>query len=285
MKGLQETVFGGDQLILDDKAGDDECAMGDDAEANAEFVPQQTKCRLFPGGRTTQKITRGWLEFIPKPETIESFQPGAHKQLVDLLEEALALRGFQIVKSEFAVSPDGMRLFGLLEINEVFNGVRFAIGLRNYYDKSMCSGLIAGYTVAIYDNMMFAGEFKPIWAKHAKGLDLTESVSLTVDRINRGFDSLKRSIEIKRHTTVSDDKARLLIYKAFLEEKFPISLLKEVHRNYFSQEYEGFRGRTLWSLENAFTKAFKELNPLAQFQTTVCFGRFIAPLVDSASAT
>jgi hypothetical protein len=100
-----------------------------------------------------------------------------------------------------------------------------------------------------------------------------------VDRIHRGFAPLQRAIETKRLLELADDEARLLIYQAFLEEKFPITLIKEVHRNYFQPAWEDFRERTLWSLENAFTESFKGLNPLTQYQTTARLGKFIMPLI------
>ena len=293
MNGLQETTFRNGRLVLADEATTDEFETidnddrdeGTDAETTAELLPAaESHGALLSNGRATHKITRAGLDFIPVPEATDTFQPIAHKQLVDSLDEALALRRFQITRSEFAVSPDGMRLFGLLEINAVMDGVRFAIGLRNSNDKSMRLGLVAGYRVTVCDNMMFAGEFKPLLAKHTKGLDLIEAVSLGVDRIHRGFEPLRQSILIKRLIQMADDEARVLIYQAFLEEKFPIKLIKQVHRNYFAPEWEDFRERTLWSLENAFTESFKDLNPLSQYQTTARLGRFIAPLVDASLA-
>jgi hypothetical protein len=293
MNGLRETTFRNGRLVLENEAAtneDFETRDGAGETTAAEILPAAAESHgaLLSDGCATQKITRAGLDFIPVPEATDTFQPVAHKQLVDSLDEALALRRFQITRSEFAVSPDGMRLFGLLEINAVMDGVRFAIGLRNSNDKSMRLGLVAGYRVTICDNMMFAGEFKPLLAKHTKGLDLIEAVSLGVDRIHRGFEPLRQSILVKRLIQMSDDEARCLIYQAFLEEKFPIKLIKQVHRNYFSPEWEDFRERTLWSLENAFTESFKELNPLAQYQTTARLGRFLAPFVDvppSATAT
>jgi hypothetical protein len=39
--------------------------------------------------------------------------------------------------------------------------------------------------------------------------------------------------------------------------------------------YEDFRPRTLWSLSNAFTSAFKELDPIPQFKATAKLGAFL----------
>ena len=39
--------------------------------------------------------------------------------------------------------------------------------------------------------------------------------------------------------------------------------------------YEEFRARTLWSLSNAFTSAFKELDPIPQFKATAKLSGFL----------
>jgi hypothetical protein len=40
-------------------------------------------------------------------------------------------------------------------------------------------------------------------------------------------------------------------------------------------KYEEFQPRTIWSLSNAFTSAFKELNPIPQFRATAKLGEFL----------
>ena len=48
-----------------------------------------------------------------------------------------------------------------------------------------------------------------------------------------------------------------------------------VHDLYFEPKYEEFRSRTIWSLSNAFTSAFKELDPIPQFRATAKLGEFL----------
>jgi hypothetical protein len=48
-----------------------------------------------------------------------------------------------------------------------------------------------------------------------------------------------------------------------------------VHDLYFEPKYEEFRPRMIWSLSNAFTAAFKELDPIPQFKATVKPGEFL----------
>jgi hypothetical protein len=50
---------------------------------------------------------------------------------------------------------------------------------------------------------------------------------------------------------------------------------RTVHDLYFEPKYEEFRSRTIWSLSNAFTSAFKELEPIPQFKATAQLGEFL----------
>jgi hypothetical protein len=48
-----------------------------------------------------------------------------------------------------------------------------------------------------------------------------------------------------------------------------------VHRHYFNPDLDAFKPRTLWSLSNAFTSAFKNLKPVRQFQATAKLRDFL----------
>jgi hypothetical protein len=70
----------------------------------------------------------------------------------------------------------------------------------------------------------------------------------------------------------------------FVEGKFdaPKHLAQRVHDEYINPRAEEFAPRTLWSLSNAFTSAFKELDPIPQFETTAKLASFLE-LATSAS--
>jgi hypothetical protein len=48
-----------------------------------------------------------------------------------------------------------------------------------------------------------------------------------------------------------------------------------VHDLYFEPKYEEFRPQPIWSLSNAFTSGFKELDPIPQFKATAKLAEFI----------
>jgi len=57
-----------------------------------------------------------------------------------------------------------------------------------------------------------------------------------------------------------------VIYAAFIGrwDADPKHLAKVVHQHYFAPAYPEFEPRTMWSLQNAFTSAFKNLDPIPQ---------------------
>ncbi len=69
-----------------------------------------------------------------------------------------------------------------------------------------------------------------------------------------------------------------MIYRAFMERRFPLKLIKTVHHEFFvAPSHDEFKARTVWSLENAFTTAFKELKPVRQYEAAAKLGKFLAP--------
>lgn len=221
------------------------------------------------------RIERADLYQLELPEATDTFQPIAHSKLIEAVEESLTYRNLSIVREEYAVSKDGMKMFALLEINSGMQGIGFAIGLRNANNKSMRLGMVAGYRVFICDNMALSGEFKPMLAKHTKNFDLIESVSIGVDRVQRNFLPLKQQIGVMKNITLKTNEAKQFIYDSFTEHKLPVSLFKEVHNNYFDSPIPEFRDFNVWALTNAYTSAFKKLQPISQFEQSAKVGKLI----------
>jgi len=226
------------------------------------------------------KIGRTELAKIPVPEATSTHIPIPHHEIIEALAETLSFRHIGAVNEEYAVSFDGMKMFGVLDLETQMDGCRFSIGIRNSHDKSLRLGLTVGIRVFVCSNMAFSGEFTPVLAKHSKSFNLIDTLAVGVDRIQRNFEPMQRQVESWRRTRISDDQAKLVLYTAFVEGKLnaPRSLLPEVHRQYFEPEYPEFAARTMWSLSNAFTSAFKRLDPIPQFKATAKLGEFLTQL-------
>jgi hypothetical protein len=119
--------------------------------------------------------------------------------------------------------------------------------------------------------------FTPVLAKHTKHLSLVDILSVGVDRTQRNFEPMRKQVEAWKITRLSDDTAKLVIYRAFVEGELdvPKQLARRVHDQYFDPRVEEFALRTMWSLLNAFTSAFKELEAIPQFRATAKLGAFL----------
>ena len=223
------------------------------------------------------KVDREFLKTLPVPEATRTHQPIPHIHIVEALLETLRFRHITVVADKYAVTSDGMRCFGLLQLEYGFEGVQFAIGFRNSNDKSLRLAMTVGYRVLVCDNLAFKGDFTPVLAKHSKSLNLVDVVSVGVDKIQRNFEPLKTQIRDWHDYILDDRSVKEIIYDAFLDSKLdlPRTLLPAIHGFYFEPKAEEFLPRTLWSLSNAFTSAFKALKPVKQFQVTAKLGDFL----------
>ena len=112
--------------------------------------------------------------------------------------------------------------------------------------------------------------FTPVLAKHSKSFSLIDCVSVGVDRMQGNFEPMRKQVGAWQKSELSDVTAKVVIHEAFVEGELevPKHLACTVHDLYFEPKYEAFRSRTIWSLSNAFTSAFKQLEPIPQFKAT-----------------
>ena len=223
------------------------------------------------------KLTREQIALVPTPASTATHRPIPHGEVISALIETLGFRHIAVVKDEYAVSRDGMKMFGVLDLDSGMHGCRFSIGIRNSHDKTMRLAMTVGYRVFVCENMAFRGDFMPVLAKHSKHFSLTSALSIGVDEMQRSFDATRMQVETWKQSQLSDVSAKLVIYRAFIESdlEVPKHLARPVHDLYFNPQHEEFAPRTLWSLSNAFTSAFKELEPIPQFRATAKLGGFL----------
>ncbi|MCI0620844.1 MAG: hypothetical protein L0387_04095 [Acidobacteria bacterium] len=114
-------------------------------------------------------------------------------------------------------------------------------------------------------------------AKHTKNVSLVDILAVGVDRMQRNFEPMRKQVEAWKGTRLPDETAKLVIYRAFVEDELdvPKHLARRVHEQYFNPHVPEFAPRTLWSLSNAFTGAFKDLDPIPQFKATARLASFL----------
>ena len=73
----------------------------------------ETSTLIGYGGRT---IGREELVLVPTPPATATHRPVPHHEIVEALIETLGFRHIGVVHDEYAVSPDGMKAFGVLDL-------------------------------------------------------------------------------------------------------------------------------------------------------------------------
>ena len=114
-------------------------------------------------------------------------------------------------------------------------------------------------------------------SRNTRSRSLIDCISVGVDRTQRNFEPMRKQVEAWQRSELTDVTANVVIDEAFVEGKLeaPKHLARTVHDLYFEPRYEEFRPRTIWSLSNAFTSAFKELDAIPQFKATAKLGEFL----------
>lgn len=227
-----------------------------------------------------ERIGRQDLLALPTPEGTETHKPIAHSRVVAGIIEALAFRKIDVVRDEYGVTTDGMRMFGFLELNIERDGIRLGIACRNANDKAFALGLVAGWRTFICDNLAMRGDFFAISRKHSKTLEaeLQDVLAVGVDRVQRQFEPMLAQVDAWKNHSLADSQAKELIYDAFVRERIdaPKHLMRSVDDLYFNPKYDEFKPRNVYSLQNAFTSAFKDLDPIPMYRATTSAGEYFA---------
>lgn len=225
-----------------------------------------------------RRIGRQDLPVLPVPEPTETHRPIAHHLIVQALIESLGYRRFEVQADEYVVNKDANRMFGVLEINEESSGVRFAIACRNSHDRSFSLGLTVGYRVFCCSNLAFHGDFTPVTRKHTRNFDHVEVIEAAVGKMQRFFEPMKRQINAWQGHELPDVRAKEIMFDAFIARGLdaPQHLGKLVAQHYFEPTMDEFKARNMWSCSNAFTSAFKELDPIPQMRATASLAPFLA---------
>jgi hypothetical protein len=242
---------------------------------NVEMVTHDRPIAGLISHSGTELVGRQELLGLVTPQGTETHKPIPHATLVESVIEALSFRRLNVVQDQYAVSPDGLRMFGVLAIEE--NGVRVSLGLRNSHDKFSRDRNDGRLPRLCLRNLAFHGDFQALSRKHSKNLVLNDVLAVAVDRMQRNFAPMLVQVNAWKMHELPDAAAKLIIYRAFIEEalEVPKHLADDVHRHYFEPEHEEFRLRTMWSLSNAFTSAFKDLDPLPRFRATAKLAQFL----------
>src|SRR2546425_11032855 len=177
------------------------------------------------------------LKGIPPPPATDTWKPIPHYDLVQAIDRQLAVRDLRIIKEQFAVQQEGLRLFGVLELEvpelEPSEAFGFAMGIRTANDRSEALSIVVGAKVFVCDNLMLSGDLIVMRRKHTPGFDLNADISRAIDGYRDHLTVFHRQVGDLMARPVSDAEAKVTIFEAFAREIVPVRIFRPVAETYF----------------------------------------------------
>lgn len=226
------------------------------APAQAEF-PRRCDLLLHCGANA---VDRRDVRKIRAPEPTDTWFPLDHMHVLDEVETQIRDSGLNIVNQAHALSHEGNRYFGLIQVHKEFKhpDYSYVVGVRNSHDKTFPAGMVAGSQVFVCDNLAFSGEIK-FGRKHTRFIerDLPLLVSDAIGRLNEEWISMDFRIEAYKNKRISELKAHDIAVKSVDSQIMPVTALPRLLQEWRVPTYTDFKDRTIWSLFNAFTEVLK----------------------------
>lgn len=225
------------------------------------------------------RVERDAVYNVKTPEPTDTHFPVPHTLLLEEVEKNLKANGYEIIGQAHALTGEGMRYFGLLEVKlsgapcmdepmpgtawdyaqKAANDYGLVIGMRNAHDQTYCAALAMGNRVFVCDNLSFSGEVL-IGRRHTRHIERDIPMliprafsALSVERVN-----METRIDAYKEAGISDKDAHDFIVRAIVDERiFPKTKLADVVQEWRKPAHEEFEPRTVWSLANAFTEVAK----------------------------
>lgn len=238
--------------------------MNDDAVIDVEpevivipDAPKRANLVLHSGANT---VTREQVARIVTPDATETWTPISHLTLVEQVEQVLTINNLKVVGQAHAMTREGNRYFGLMEVQngQRSNDYSWVLGLRNSHDKSFPAALVAGANVFVCDNLSFSGEVR-MHRKHTTWImrDLPQLTERAIGRLmTRWHHQDERIAKYKEHG-LTGMEAHDLVIRSVDVGAMPPSRIPDVLKEWRKPRHVEFEPRTVWSLFNSFTEVLK----------------------------
>jgi len=206
------------------------------------------------------EVPRKALAAVPTPAPTETWRPIPHEEYVRQVEWELPRYGLDIVHEAHALTHDGTRYFGLVQVQNGCNSPDYSwvLGLRNSHANTLTARIVAGAQVFVCDNLAFSGE-ESVSRKHTAYIleDLPGLVGNALGRLLLMFRSQDQRVERYRATRLNDADAHDLTIKALDSGVVCASKIPELLKEWREPRYREFEPRTVWSYFNATTEVLK----------------------------
>jgi hypothetical protein len=203
-------------------------------------------------------VDREAVIWVPTPEATETFQPIPHNALICSVENNLRASGLTIGTQAHALTKDGQRYFGLMEVVSDQEDYSWVMGIRNSHDKTFPASVVAGSQVFVCDNLSFNGEVK-LSRRHTRYIlrDITLLVQRAIGKLFNAWHHQDARIKAYKQTAIDDPTAHHLVVSAMDVGVCGNRLIPDVLEEWRRPRHKQFEERHVWSLFNAFTECLK----------------------------
>ena len=198
------------------------------------------------------------LKAVATPGPTASHIPLPHYQLVEMTRYALGFFGHEIAEETHAVTPDGLRYFGLMTLMSDHGLFTDTLGLRNSNDKAFPIGLAYGAKCFVCDNLSFQGDFT-IRRKHTANSkrELPGLVSELIEPLKLQRAAQARTFLTYQQTHLTVQTADHLILEMYRGGILNIQRVPEVMEAFDKPPHEEWGDHSAWTLFNATTAALE----------------------------
>ena len=230
--------------------------------------------------KTSTRMTLEQLRTLPMPVTLGPIHaPVPHHLLAEGIEVEAQERGYNIIKTQYAVSKDESKLFGVVDLMP--KGVvdvterALSIGFRNSTNSTLAIKLVAGTRVFVCDNLALSGDMIAVLRRNTNGLDLEDELREGFSKFLAHASTLDMHIARMQATAITDIAAKAQIFDVFNSRILPVHLFDDVASFYFkpTEDMTDCTPRSLWGVHNAFTRSMKTMQPAAAFRANIALGR------------
>lgn len=213
-------------------------------------------------------VTRSELALVETPEALGRFhRPISYSDYVDMVTDSLVSNGLKVSSEEYAITKDGGRMFGMMEVSALEGELitaddwKLTVGLRGSHDQKIGRGIALGSQVMVCSNLCFHGDVGTFKTKQTINAlqRLPNMINAAVQRIpelahqqERVFDRYKNQ-EFKPRW---GDAAMVELYRRDALTSAQLGkAVDEWHNPSFIEH--GEHGNSVWKAFNAATEAVK----------------------------
>ena len=246
-------------------------------EMPAHFQMRKSNLILHCG---SSEASREQIAEVTTPAATASFQPVSHHEFLAQVEASLGGSNYGIVNETHALSRNGQRYFGLLQIAnqpkprleagqwgqsgviyEAEADYGFVVGLRNSHDHAYSASLAIGASVFVCDNLSFHGEVQ-LARKHTRFIarDLPGLAARAVGLLGSRWSNQEERFQAYKNHELGDKDAHDLLIRALDARAVTGQQIPHVLREWRTPRHPEFAaaGKTAWRLFNSVTEIAKE---------------------------